>query len=105
MPTLQRLSFELEQSLSSHLDEHTLTPMSAPKIAYSFLRWSTKIQGKDSTDSKTRQMRSTREWCDRNGYTLSNEVFIGAGESGYSGKHLKVDKETGRAVGALAKFH
>jgi hypothetical protein len=70
--------------------------------AYSFVRWSTKGQGKENTDSRIRQSKSAETWCRDNGYTLSEQVFIGDGESGFRGKHLK--SKDGVAIGALARF-
>ena len=72
------------------------------KTAYSFIRWSTKRQSRESSDSNRRQTKSAQDWCQDNGYTLSNQVFIGAGESGYKASHLKV--KDGIAIGALARF-
>jgi hypothetical protein len=72
------------------------------KTAYSFIRWSSKRQSRESSDSKRRQTKSAQEWCQSNGYILSNQVFIGAAESGYSAEHLKV--KDGIAIGALARF-
>ncbi len=72
------------------------------KRAYSFIRWSTKLQGKARSDSKRRQLKSAEEWCRENNYVLDKEPFIGAGEGAYKGKHLKT--KDGVAIGALARF-
>lgn len=76
------------------------------KTAYSFLRWSTKIQGLEGKDSRVRQTDSAKEWITKHGdgqYVLSDKPFVGDGESAYSGKHLALD-EYGKAKGALARF-
>jgi len=85
--------------LTIHYAEWHDCPM---KTAYSFIRWSTKRQSRESSDSNRRQTKSAQDWCQDNGYTLSNQVFIGAGESGYKASHLKV--KDGIAIGALARF-
>lgn len=72
------------------------------KTAYSFIRWSTKLQGKTRSDSKTRQTKSAEEWCRENGYVLAKEQFIGDGETAFKGKHLET--KNGVAIGALARF-
>lgn len=85
--------------MTSYPAQRTFTPV---KTAYSFVRWSTSRQSKESSDSKRRQLKSAEDWCRDNGYTLSKQVFIGANESGYKAKHLKV--KDGVAIGALARF-
>ena len=72
------------------------------KTAYSFVRWSTRRQSRESSDSKRRQLKSAEEWCQANGCQLSTQVFIGASESGFKGQHLKT--KDGIAIGALARF-
>jgi hypothetical protein len=76
--------------------------MKTLNIAYSFVRWSTKRQGRDDADSRIRQSKSAEAWCKENGYKLSKQVFIGAGESGFKGKQMTV--KDGVAIGALARF-
>jgi hypothetical protein len=75
------------------------------KTAYSFLRWSTKGQGQGNRDSKNRQTKSAQDWmlAHAGEYKLSGDVFIGAGESAFKGKHLEKD-EQGKAIGALQRF-
>ncbi len=72
------------------------------KTSFSFVRWSTKRQGKNSSDSKRRQIQSAKKWSHENGYVLDETLFVGAGESAFKGKHLKT--KNGVALGALAKF-
>jgi hypothetical protein len=76
------------------------------KTAFSYLRWSTVLQGRQGKDSKTRQSNSAKEWIREHGagrYTLSTEAFIDAGKSGFKGKHIEVD-EYGKAKGELMRF-
>jgi len=76
------------------------------KYAYSYLRWSTKLQGEDLKDSKSRQLKSSANWIQEHGkgkYILSDETFIDAGKSGFKGEHLASD-EFGKAKGELEKF-
>lgn len=71
------------------------------KTAYSYLRWSTRVQGKNDRDSRTRQTKSARDWIKNNGngkYHLSDEVFVDAGKSGFSGKHVAKDGDLNRFI-------
>ena len=73
------------------------------KTAYSYKRWSDKIQ--TDGDSFTRQTESAKRWMKEHGaaYVLSAETFTDAGKSGYKGKHIAKD-ENGVAKGELARF-
>jgi DNA invertase Pin-like site-specific DNA recombinase len=76
------------------------------KTAYSYVRWSSALQGKEGRDSKTRQTNSAREWIQNHGggkYVLSTDVFIDPGKSGYKGEHIEKDAY-GRAKGELLRF-
>lgn len=76
------------------------------KTAYSYIRWSTVSQGDSGRDSRQRQTSSAERWIAEHGngeYTLSKEVFIDAGKSSHSGKHIEID-EYGRARGQLMRF-
>src|ERR1051325_1949186 len=77
------------------------------KYAYSYLRWSTKLQGSELRDSKGRQTKSAAVWIrdfgKALGYEPAPESFIDAGVSGYKGKHIGTD-EYGRAKGELERF-
>lgn len=76
------------------------------KTAFSYIRWSTSLQGKEGKDSKKRQTESAEKWITEHGrgrYILSEETFIDAGKSAHTGKHIAKD-EAGKAVGELARF-
>ena len=74
------------------------------KCAYSYLRWSTKLQGKELKDSRTRQKNSASLWLKDHPEYTPGEEFIDAGTSSYGeGKHIGVD-DYGRAKGELERF-
>jgi Resolvase, N terminal domain/Recombinase/Recombinase zinc beta ribbon domain len=68
------------------------------KIAYSYVRFSTTAQGKEGKDSTRRQAASSKSWCERNSYTLSNDRFLDAGKSGFKGQHIEKDGDLTRFI-------
>ncbi|WJI64501.1 recombinase family protein [Mesorhizobium sp. C416B] len=65
------------------------------KIAYSYIRWSSVIQG--AGDSLRRQKHLAEQWCQRNGVKLADDkIMVDAGVSAYHGKNL--------AEGAMGAF-
>src|SRR5262245_43413422 len=58
------------------------------KLAYSWGRFSTLAQGETGRDSERRQIATARDWCKRNGYTLSEQTFFDKGKSGFRGEHI-----------------
>jgi hypothetical protein len=76
----------------------------AVKYAYSYQRWSTKLQGKELRDSKSRQSGSATEWLKDHPEYAPGEVFVDPGKSSFGeGKHIGVDGY-GRAKGELERF-
>ena len=91
--------------MTSLFDNRTVLPMK--KVAFLLLRWSMKRQGEETktsiADSRRRHLKKSRQWCEENGYTLSDEVFVADGHSAYPGEHAEVDK-WGTTKAALAEF-
>jgi DNA invertase Pin-like site-specific DNA recombinase len=55
-------------------------------LAYSYIRFSTMSQKHGR--SYDRQMDACKAWVDKMGFTLSEDLFLDEGRSGYSGEHL-----------------
>ncbi len=73
--------------------------MEPPKIAYSYIRFSTLNQ--ESGDSIRRQSKEALgaiQWCQFNGYTLSDQVFMDKGKSGFKGANAKKGGELKRFI-------
>lgn len=67
-------------------------------IAFSYQRFSTKIQAKG--DSLRRQLESTQNYCDTQGLTLSDSTFQDLGVSAYSGANINEDAGLGQFIAA-----
>lgn len=73
--------------------------MEHSKIAYSYIRFSTLSQ--ESGDSIRRQSKEALgaiQWCQTNGYTLSDQVFMDKGKSGFKGANSKEGGELKRFI-------
>ncbi len=68
-------------------------------MAYSYIRFSTAHQeGGDSIRRQSKESLGALKWCQSNGYTLSDEVFIDAGKSGFKGANTKEGGELKRFI-------
>ncbi|HEV8692336.1 MAG TPA: recombinase family protein, partial [Ideonella sp.] len=67
--------------------------------AYAYIRYSTADQAKGH--SKERQEALCRTYCEREGLTLSPDVFFDDGVSAHTGKHLDASSELGRFIGLV----
>lgn len=77
------------------LDSHSYTENVEQPVAYSYIRWSSAIQGDGG--SLRRQKRMAELWCQKNGIQLADDkIMVDAGVSAYRGKNLK--------EGALSAF-
>ncbi|RWD65290.1 recombinase family protein [Mesorhizobium sp.] len=75
--------------LHSHsYTENVETTATQHPVAYSYIRWSSAIQGEG--DSLRRQKQMAEQWCQRNGVKLADDkIMVDAGVSAYRGKNLK----------------
>jgi DNA invertase Pin-like site-specific DNA recombinase len=69
------------------------------KIAYSYTRFSSTKQKKG--DSIRRQIQAAKEWCQNNGYTLSDDQFRDAGKSAFKGKNLEGEGDLKRFLSLI----
>jgi len=74
--------------------QHTMT-----SIAYSYIRFSTGDQARG--DSERRQIARCRDYCQREGLTLSEETFTDRGKSGFKGEHTGAGGQLGRFLGLV----
>ncbi|MER9299651.1 recombinase family protein [Mesorhizobium sp. M0621] len=67
---------------------HSYTGNIETPVAYSYIRWSSAIQGEG--DSFRRQKHLAEKWCQRNGVLLADDkIMVDAGVSAFRGKNLK----------------
>ncbi len=71
---------------------------SSPMIAYSYIRFSSEVQAQG--DSLRRQTALTNQWCEQEGYTLSDTRFEDLGVSGWSGANSHEDAGLGKFIKA-----
>ncbi len=69
---------------------------SESKVAFSYTRFSTIDQKKG--DSARRQLEAAKEWCQKNGYILSEQRFLDEGKSGYKGKNITGEGDLKRFI-------
>ncbi|TJV14892.1 recombinase family protein [Mesorhizobium sp.] len=70
------------------LHSHSYTGNVETPVAYSYIRWSSAVQGEG--DSLRRQKHLAEQWCKENGVRLADDkIMVDAGVSAYRGKNLK----------------
>lgn len=68
-----------------------MTAKAEQTLAYSYIRFSRGVQGKEGKDSLRRQLDRTRDFCKQHGLTLVEEMKA-LGVSSFKGKNLEADQ-------------
>ncbi len=73
--------------------------MDPEKTAYSYIRFSTLSQETgDSVRRQSKESLGALQWCKNSGYTLSDQVFVDKGKSGFKGTNIKEGGELKRFI-------